>query len=114
MKSRFSESRFINIKLGMAFLLFLGISGITSAADGPKKYAFALVQQAAEDYNRKIDSLKEKLELEVGILQTKVVLAEAAIDTLQDAEVDTEGFLKLSKDDVDKLKYLLKQVISYK
>ena len=41
----------MNKKLGLVFLLFAGISGIGMASDGPKKYAFGLVQQAAEDYN---------------------------------------------------------------
>ena len=117
----------MNKKLGLVFLLFAGISGIGMASDGPKKYAFGLVQQAAEDYNNKINSLKAAYELEIGLLQTKVALLKAELENITDdtpqklIEFDEQlneikklldGKLSLSDSDLYKLKYLLGHVVA--
>lgn len=121
----YNRNNKIVIAVVIFFSAFLGRR--VTASEGPKKYAFALVQQATEDYNRKIESLKKAHELEIGILQTKVTLIEAELESINcdtpqklidiDAELDElkkllGEKLSLTKNDLYKLKYLLGHVVA--
>jgi len=81
-------------------ILAVSFSGLSARpSDGPKKYAFKLIQQTEARFEDKLNRMQNAFEDKIKIIE---------------AGVNTEGFLNLSAEDKGKLKYLLHQVIAYK